>query len=240
MKKLITILMTILLVSSLVPLAMAKDVTVRFTWDPYTQTTETKPEEIADILIYQRTAEGTYDYNNPIATVTQSVVDGASSPTETTPIPLIYPDGQNTTYSFVARARDVSGLVSEDSNEVTLGYNLTPLTAIADLVAVFNKVAMTIDFTWSQTDAERITSWKLYKSNIAGGPYTEVASIQWDGSSSSVSSSIPADTLTPGSITYFVVVAFDDVNGLFTPNSNEVMIERKPPTKVINLKITLQ
>lgn len=237
MKKLIIILMTILFVSSY---AIAKDVTVRFAWDPYTQTTETKPEEVADILIYQRTAAGTYDYNNPIATVTQSVVDGVSAPTETTPIILTYPDGQNTTYSFVARARDVSGLVSEDSNEVALGYNLTPLAAIADLVAVFNKVAMTIDFTWSQTDTERITSWKLYKSTTPGGPYTEVASIQWDGSSSAVSSSIPADTLTPGSITYFVVVAFDDINGLFSPNSNEVMIERKPPTKVINLKITLQ
>jgi hypothetical protein len=149
------------------------------------------------------------------------------------------PDGQVSTYYWVARAKDTNDNWSGDSNEVTCVFDLSPLMAIADLNAVFNKVSQTVDFTWTQTDTARVTSWKLYKADVTGGPYSEIANIPWDGTSATVSASIPADTLAPGNDYYFVVVSFG-ADGLFSPNSNEVKIDRKPPTKVINLKITLQ
>ena len=226
MKKILIALVAVLLMC---PMVLAKDFS--FTWDANIESS------MAGYAIFQRINDGAYDYNAPIDPDC-TIVDGgcytdpANKVNEYTisdinvGIPAVanftavfnrvaqsvdfswtYTESPPVTYSFVARARDTEGLWSGDSNEVSYTFDLG------------------------------VTHWKLYQSEIQGGPYAEILDIPWDGTSD-LGASLPAETLAPGSTYYFTVVGFT-VDNIFSPNSNEVQIDRRPPTKVINLKITL-
>lgn len=212
-------------------ISLAKDFTFTFDWNANTE------PDMAGYALFQRIDNGTYDYAAPIDP-TCTIVNGEC---------WIDPTNKN--------------------NEFTLPYKITiDIPAVTDLVAVFNKTAQTIDFTWSYsnlppttyywvaraTDGDawsgdsnevshtfnlNVTNWKVYKSDAVSGPWTEVLDVPWDGSSS-LTASVPAASLPPGSQTFFALVGFT-VEGIFSPNSNVVMIDRRPPTNVINLKIKL-
>lgn len=234
MKRLFIAVLIILMVATV---SLAKDISVSFTWDPNTE------PDMAGYALFQRLDGQAYDYTAPIDP-NCTIVDGGcyTNPTDKTnlfTLTLSAPEGQLSKWFWVARAKDTEGQWSEDSNEVFLEVNLTPLASVGDLSAVFNTTTQTIDFTWTQPELARIRSWQLYRGTTQGGPYTSILTIPYDGESTILSASIPADTLAPGGEYYFVIVSFADF-GIFSPDSNVVKIDRRPPTKVINLKITLQ
>ena len=238
MKRLMTILAIIVLL--LPTMAIAKQVTVNFTWDPNTE------PDAAGYAIFQRVEGQAYDYNAPMDPDC-TVVAGECWTDPATPANLFshtfeVPDGALTTYYWVARARDTYANWSEDSNEVTYTFNLTALPPIADLAAVYNKTTQTVDFTWSHSDT-RIVSYRLYQGSAAGGPYSIEVDHITNLSGVPITSSYSITPPAPGTvITYYFVVVGYDIDNNFTVNSNEVTvkIDRKPPTKVIQLKVTIQ
>lgn len=238
MKKLLPIIALILFICPF-GTASVEALNLSFAW-----TSNTEPD-MKQYILYNRVEGQGYDYNIPMKVIPCTVVDGKCTtvpPTTegecTTTITLNVPDGQKVINHFILRAEDIYENQSGDSNEVSWTSDLTPLLAINDFVGLFNKVAQTVDFSWTQNDVDRVTSWKLYRTITSGSDYIQVGSdIPWNGTDTQISASMPADTLAPGEEYYFVVVAFgDSVN---SPNSNEVKIDRKPPAKRINLKITI-
>jgi hypothetical protein len=216
----------------------AKQITVKFEWDPNVEPT------MGGYALFQRVEGGSYDYNQPIdppctvdPTDLKCYVDPVNKTCQYTHV-FDSPDGQKITYYWVARARTVDNVWSEDSNEVTKTIDLTALPTVSNLTAVFNKNTQTIDFTWTQPQIDRIKSWKLYSGTASGGPYTEILDVPYDGVSTTIAASIPGSTVPPGETYYFVIVSFADF-GIFSQNSNEVMVDRRPPSKVIQLKITV-
>ena len=222
----------LIIVFSSVPLVSAKDFTMGFAWDANTET------DMAGYAIFQKEGSNPYDYNSSID-LDCTIVDGSC-----------YVDSVAKTCEF------------------TLPYPITVnIPAVTDFTAIFDKVAQTIDFSWAWTQQSSVTyswvaraydvygnesgdsnevsrtfdlsvtHWKLYQGTVSGGPYTEILDIPWDGFSA-LTASLPADTLVPGSTYYFTIVGLT-VDGIFSPDSNEVQIDRRPPTKVINLRITL-
>lgn len=215
----------------------ANAVSVSFEWSANTE------PDMGGYALFQRKDGEAYDYTKPIDP-TCTIVDGECWTNPATKKNVFthtfdVPDGVLTKYYWVARAYDTAPERnwSGDSNEVNMTFDRTPLQSIADFAGVYNKVAQTIDFTWTQGDVARITSWKLYRGTTSGGPYTEILDIPWNGTDTTISASVPADTLAPGEEYYFTVVAFGD--GINSPDSNEVKIDRRPPTKVIQLKVTI-
>jgi len=221
--------------------AYALDKTVTFEWDAFTGE-QANLVNGGDVQIFQRTLpDGAYDYNSPVKTVPQSVDSSGNSIPVQADVVVNFPDGQSTSYGFVARAKNEYG-ASENSNEVVASLDLTSLPNVADLTAVYNKQTKTIDFSWTQNEPDRVTSWRLYRSDVSGGPYTEIDHIIWDGTSTTLTSS---QSIIPEAgqkeTYYFVVVAFGE-DGISSGDSNEVTvtIDRRPAPKVINLRVTVE
>lgn len=236
MKKILTLLIVAVFICPF-SIAIAKDVS--FEW-----TANTEPD-MKQYVLYNRVEGQGYDYNIPIKIIPCVIADGKCTTVPpsangdcTTTITQNIPDGQKVINYFILRAEDIYENQSGDSNEVSYTVDLTPLVAINDFVGVFNKVAQTVDFSWTQNDIDRVTSWKLYQTLTSGSNYTQVGNeIPWNGTDTQIGASVPANTFAPGEVYYLVVVSFGD--GINSPNSNEVKIDRKPPTKRINLKITV-
>jgi hypothetical protein len=228
-KSLITFLIVLFAV---VPLTFAKDFNFTFAWNANTE------PDMAGYAIFQREGSNPYDYTKPIDPDC-TIVNGGC-----------YTDPTNL------------------KNEFTLPVPVTVnIPAVTDFTAVFNKVTNTIDFSWSYTvpspvtyswvarardnygnwsaDSNEVsktfdlgvTHWALYQGTASGGPYTQILDIPWDGTSA-LAGSLEAGILAPGTTYYFTIVGFT-ADGIFSPDSNEVQIDRRPPTKVINLRITL-
>lgn len=237
MRKLSLILAVLVVFASA---AVAAEKKIKLAWDPYTGETATI---VDSVLIYMKAVPGGfYDYEHPAATVSQTVDAGGKSTPSQVEITVPVTEGQVTQVRFVARGANEYGQ-SEDSNESDIvTFNLTPLAAVSDLTAVYNKNTKTIDFAWTQSDPERVKSWRLYQSDTPGGPYTEIDNIVWDGATTTLTSSQSIVPTAGEEKTYhFVVVAFGD-NSLNSSNSNEVTvaIDRRPAPKVINLRVTVQ
>ena len=79
-----------------------------------------------------------------------------------------------------------------------------------------------MDLTWDKSPSPNVQSYKVYRSEISGGPYT------------SISGTIPANTLqfTDTSVlsgqTYFYVVTSIDTNGVESAPSAEVSAQIPP------------
>lgn len=96
-------------------------------------------------------------------------------------------------------------------------------------------VTETVTFAWEQADTSNLKEWRLYWSDVAGGPYDtqEVTIIAYDGSAGPTYEG-PADATVSGppgtTVTkYFVLVACGDIpkedgttEYLCSENSNEV------------------
>jgi hypothetical protein len=96
--------------------------------------------------------------------------------------------------------------LSSGANTVQTGPTPTPTPSAAH----------SVDITWNTSPSTNVQGYKVYRSQISGGPY------------SSVSGTLATSTLafTDGSVlggqTYFYVLTSIDVNGLESPPSVEV------------------
>ena len=93
--------------------------------------------------------------------------------------------------------------------------------------------AETLTFQWEQTDLTNLREWKLFWGDASGGPYVELSTIAYDGSSGPTYSS-PAEVQVTGDqgthvMKYFVLIACGDVpqedgstSYLCSVDSNEV------------------
>ena len=216
--------------------AFAYEVSFNFAWKANTETT------MKQYVLYNRIQDQGYNYEIPVRIIPCTMSNGkcvtekvtAEGDNQTaTPVTFDVPDGQKITSYYVMRAESTEEEQSGDSNEVFAEIDLTPLLVASDFIAVFNKVAQTIDFTWTQPSLDRVNKWQLYSSDTSGTGFVAVGdTIPYDGNSTTITSSIPADTVAPGTRTFFTVVAFADY-GIFSQNSNEIVIDRRPPAKVI-------
>lgn len=218
----------------------AAEKSISFAWTPNTE------PDMAQYVMYHRVEGQGYDYDIPIKIipcaanasgqcVTPTVLPNGDCELNDLVLPI--PDGSLTVNHFILRAEDGYGNQSGDSNEVTATYNLTSIVAISDFAGAYNKVTNTVDLTWSVTD-NRITSWKIYKTLTSGTGYEQNGNeVMWNGTDNNITVSQSASAFAPGEVYYLVIVAFGpDGNSL---NSNEISIDRKPPTTTINYRIKL-
>lgn len=233
MKKILMILAAFALL--LAPLAMAKDITLKFTWDADLSTDTTVAWE--RLLFFQSDTSGTYDYLNPIFVLEQSYVDGASVPTilETA---VAFPDGATSTKYFIVVSQ-AGELSSEDSDEVAVTIDLTPLLPFT-FEATYNETAKTIDFAWVASDP-RVKTWQVFVSDQADGEFTQVAEVPFGESGQSVS--VPQGDMFPdGALTtqHFTMVALGQY-GVFSPDAPVVAItvDNRTVGNVMNFRIIL-
>jgi len=235
MKKLLIVLLASLIVIPSV--AISKEVKLTFDWDANTE------PDMAGYAIFQRVEGQEYDYNSPIDP-TCTIVDGGcyvdsvlkSNEFEHT---FNAPDGQITTFYWVARAKDTEDKWSGDSNEVSFTIDLAPIVSAVITAAVYNPVTNTIDISFQQADSERVEKWELFMSNVSGGPYTKVDTITKPGVGDTFSASWQ---ITGDGDYYFTLVTFTP-EGMFSPDSNEMFVEVKThpsPMKDFKIKIRLQ
>ncbi len=101
-----------------------------------------------------------------------------------------------------------------------------------------------LTFQWEQTLVPDFDSWKLYMSEVSGGPYTQFgAKIVYDGTPSPNYSISKVLTSPDGQekTYYFVVNAWDD-KGNFSADSNEAsaVIDFLAPGVPVTLTVTVQ
>ena len=223
--------------------AYGEDIRIKFIWDADVEDVEGQKLLWETLNLYQRSApfvDGTstpppYDYTSPAATFPQTYVDGKSVPTEYDHV-VDAAAGVITKFYWVIRSGN-GDLESEDSDEVSLRIDLTPLQAFV-FTAVYNDVANSIDFAWSTEDS-RATKWRIFHSTTQGGPYEVLTTTTESGTSS-----IPIDELFPKgqkTIQYFTMVSFGKYD-VYSPNATEVAItiDRLIPQNVINFRIFLE
>lgn len=230
MKKFITNFLIVIFVLSLASISIAKEFTISFEWNANTEPT------MAGYALFERKDNAAFDYNKPLDPTCTIVagecwVDPTNKKNEfSTKINIDIP----AVSGFTASYDKANGVISFSWPDLNLGSTTYSWVARATDGELWsedsNEVSKTFDLS--------ITNWKIYQSTTSGTGYSEILSIPWDGSSTDISATLPADTLAPGSTYFFTVVGFT-ADGIFSPNSNEVQIDRRPPTKVINLKITL-
>lgn len=214
----------------------AKSVTIKLAWDPNTE------PDLAQYVIYHRVEGQGFDYGIPIKIV--------PAPTTTGNATFEVPDGEIVLNHFVIRAEDTNENQSGDSNEVSAIIDLRVPLAPTLFTGVYNDVSETIDFTWSQTNPEIVSLWKIFMAASSGGPYNQVGSdIVNDGSTYSASWKVPSD----GDY-FFALVAFREKNDTLSPdaqqftsieptfsvNSNEVVanVQIHPsPVKMFKIKL---
>ena len=225
-------LIAVMIVLMLVPVALAKDVT--FTWDANIE------PDMAGYTLYERIDGQNYNYATSIINKACTIVDGGcyvNVPAKTNDVDysLNAPDGAITTYHFVARAFDANGLYSGDSNEIAYVIDLAPIVAATNFTGVYNSVTGTVDFSWTHADSGRVTRWGLFKSDVSGSGYQNVAYIENTPPVLSTSYELP---YAPGTTSYWVLVAYT-AEGKFSPNSNELRI-KLGPQPVYNLKVKIK
>ena len=222
--------------------AQAKDVTVNFSWDADVVSEDHIKWE--ELRLYERTESGGYDYSLPNATIPQTY-ETAGDPAVEQSTPVTYthtttvPDGQSTTLYWTIRSAanlTSSPMESADSEEVSMTFDLTPLT-IPTSTAVFNDTSKSIDFSWPTQDP-RATSWKIFNRLAGATDWMELATVDSSGSTS-----IPLDTLFPAgekTTQEFTMVAYGAL-GVFSPDAltTSITVNRVPPSGVINFKIQL-
>jgi len=138
----------------------------------------------------------------------------------TAPIVISAPDGEESIFWFKMTAVDADGLSSDPSevqeNAPTLIDFKAPVPAV--LVGDYDNKTKTVTLTWTTDVVDTdIVNQKIYKSSVAGGPYTEIAS----AASPYAYVVQPSDS---GKWLYFVVVLTDD-DGNFSANSNELAVK---------------
>jgi len=117
-----------------------------------------------------------------------------------------------TTYYYVVSAVNVDG-ESANSSEVSATPNPpTPPAAPANLTAT-TQGKKKIALTWTQSSSPNVVSNKVYRSTVAGGPYSPIATLP-------ATTSYQNSGLTSGTTYYYRVTAVNS-SGLESPQSNE-------------------
>lgn len=215
---------------------LAYDVAITFQWD------SDNGENWKQINFYVRQNDEPYNFNIPDETLLQEYENGVSKPSELFRT-WTFPDGQKTKLSWVAKAVNSEGKFSEESNEITLTLDLTPLKT-SSLEAEYSKVENAIAFKWSVIDP-RIMRYRIYSSENIEGPFEkQIAKLENDDILDK-ELEVNIDNLFPdGKLTtqYFILKGFSDY-GLKSEDSNVVKIEidRRiiPVDKVLNFKLKL-
>lgn len=217
-------------------IVISKEVKLTFQWSSNTE------PDMAKYAIFQRVEGQAYDYTSPIDPLC-TIVDGKCyvDPTAETcefEHTFIAPDGEITTFYFVARAGDSEGFWSADSNEVFKTYDLAPIVAAIINEIVYNNVTNTIDLSFSQADSARVSKWELFMSNTSGGPYTKVDTIDKVGEGDTF---LASWAVSGDGDYYFTLVTFTP-EGVFSSDSNEkyIKIESPSPVKDFKIKIDVQ
>lgn len=196
-----------------------------------------------EIHFYVRENDEAYDFNVPDETILQEYVNGASQPIELNRV-WTFPDGQETTLHWIAKAADEKGNLSEQSNEVSYTLNLVPLKVLS-LNVQFEAEQQLLKISWTAID-NRAKRFRIYYSENKDGPYDkQLALVNNDGVLEQqfeypIKDIFPEDAL---SIRYFIIKSFGDY-GLEGNDSEPIRIEidrRSPQTvePVYNLKIKL-
>ena len=148
---------------------------------------------------------------------------------------ILAPDGVETNFWFKMTAVDAAGNSSQPSDvqegaPTLIDFKPPPAPVITD--SSYNNQTKTVTLTWTQADPDGdVTSWKVFESETAGGPYTDIGA----GTSPFTHNLPPGAT---GKWRYYVVVAFDN-DGNFSPNSNEIAVKLSMGVP-FNLRVTVQ
>ena len=205
----------------MLPLMLMAD-SVTLEWDA----NDTAPE---GYKLYQRVDVDEYDYNNFIYQGTET----------TFTINDLGVKDQEITYYWVVRAY-LGNDESDNSNEVSHVVNKIKPDVINDFTGFWNINTGTIDFAWKQLGTEPVLYWKIFVSDIQGGPYNEFDVIQNIGQVDLTSSK--SIVVNNGEIKtfYFVIIGFK-TDTIFSQNSNEVVvtIDKKSLVPVNNFRITV-
>lgn len=214
----------------------AYDVAITFQWD------SDEGENWKQINFYVRRNEEPYNFDIPSETLLQEYENGKSIPVELFRA-WEFPDNQKTKLSWVARAVDNDGKLSDPSNEVTLTLDLTSLKT-SSLEAEYSKTENSITFKWSVIDP-RIMRYRIYSSEAIEGPFEkQIAKLENDDILDKELEININELFPDGKLTtqYFILKGFSDY-GLKSEGSNVVKIEidRRiiPVDKVLNFKLKL-
>lgn len=227
MKKIIIIFF--ILISSQV---YSYEVPLTIQWDADTN------ENWSEVRIYSRKAEESYNYELPVEIIPQTYENGLSKPNQLTRA-WTFEDNKESTIYWVARAIDNDGNQSENSNEIDLTINLSPLEKVL-INFELKKEEGILKLNWTNED-KRIKEYKLLFSENLDGPYeTELASIA-NNEETSKEINIPIDGVFPAgelSTRFFMVKAYADF-GLQSESQEriEISIDRRTLQKVFNLRI---
>lgn len=209
MKKFIIAFLSVLI---MVPAIHAKEITFVLEWNPNTE------KDMAGYTLYLRQDGQSYDYDNPNTTVPCQIQSNGDCIPTTGQIKFDSPDDALTVWYVVARAFDNGDPIkySGDSNEVSQAVDLRPLVIPTDLAGVYNETTETVDLSWTQGSADRVTKWVVEYGSNDGGPYESKYEVQNTGQGS-YTASIPI-VAPDGVVTtkYFIVsayAAYDIVSG---------------------------
>lgn len=76
--------------------------------------------------------------------------------------------------------------------------------------------AHTVTLNWTASVSAGVTGYRVYRSSVNGGPYTEITTAPITGTSF-------VDDVVQGGLTYYYVVTAVDASGLASPNSNQAV-----------------
>lgn len=199
-------------------------------------------------LMFQRDndAQPTYIYTSPVIVngVTNAQGDIPPAVTQMT-ITGLGVNGKDITYYYVVRAfldkqsgREQSG----DSNEVFIQFDYRLPTIAANLVVTYDESSGNITAVWEQSSPDIVDNWKIYTSDVSGGPYTLLDTVQNTGQAQpTTTKSVSVPDGTKKTI-YFVVVTFRS-DTLYSANSAEasVVVDKRtvepPVLRVVQVTI---
>ncbi len=99
-----------------------------------------------------------------------------------------------------------------------------------------------IRFAWEQVLSSDMAGWRLYRSGVSAGPYTEVLDIPYAESDSGTYTSDFEMASPDGKIhTYYFVLRAYDTSGNESADSNEVdlVVDFEAPSSPFNLVVTI-
>lgn len=113
---------------------------------------------------------------------------------------------------------------------------LTVLAFMLLVVPISYGASLNVSWDYDTAEAERVSEFRLYFSETAGGPYDLLLSIPKEENKATYTQTVPKDTLAKR-VLYFVMRAYGP--GGESDNSNEVMVDLRAPSVPFNLIINL-
>ncbi|MBI1891188.1 MAG: fibronectin type III domain-containing protein [Burkholderiales bacterium] len=124
----------------------------------------------------------------------------------------------STTYYYVVRAVNTTGLESSNSNELSSTTSSSSAPAVASALKVDTTKQTTdseVPLTWTASSGPNLSGYNVYVGNVSGGPYQKANSSLVTGTTYTVAS-LNADT------TYYFTVKAQNTSQIESVASNEV------------------